>query len=149
MPTVVLDNLRSTGIKLACFHEEIQTLGVRDTAVRYYTLHLSFFLPNEKRETHRSEERERQDYIDDDGLEDELGANDLAKILLEQKSEKLHLRRLFDVRTEAAVSDKTWMNDEASTRPKVVGKCNDPYAMRTNDSCLLVHDVQRYSALLS
>jgi hypothetical protein len=133
-PAVVLDNVGAIGIKLACFREEIRTVGVRDTSFRHYTLHLSFFLPNEMRETQRSEERGRQVCIDDDGFEHELAANDLAKILLEQKSEKLYLRRLFDVPTEAAVSDKTWMNEEAFTRPKVVGKCNDPYAMQTKDS---------------
>jgi len=93
--------LPSQSTMLACFREEIRTLGVRDTAVRCYTLHLSVFHPNEMAE--RREERERQHCIDDDGHEDELGANDLTYLLLEQKSGKLLLGRLFDVPTEVAV----------------------------------------------
>jgi len=39
-------------------------------------------------------------------------------------------------------ADKTWMNDEESARPKFVGECNDPYAMRTHDTCRLLRDGQ-------
>jgi hypothetical protein len=34
------------------------------------------------------------------------------------------------------------MNDEEAARPKFVGECNDPYAMRTHDTCHLVRDGQ-------
>ena len=94
-------HMPSQSTMLACFSEEIRTLGVRDTAVRCYTLHLSVFLPNEVAE--RTRERERQDSIDDDGHEDELGANGLSYLLLEHKPGKLLLGRLFVVPTEVAV----------------------------------------------
>jgi hypothetical protein len=48
---------------------------------------------------------------------------------MEQKTAKLLLSCLFGVPTEAAVTDKTWMNDEEPARLKLVAKCNDPYAM--------------------
>jgi hypothetical protein len=101
MPAIGLDKSRAILIKIACFREEIRTLGVRDRAVRCYILHLSVFLPNEMGE--REEKKEKGKTIDDDGHEDEFGVNDLANLLLEEKPGKLLLNRLFDVPTEAAV----------------------------------------------
>lgn len=81
--------------------------------------------------------------------EDELGANDLASLLLEQKSGNLSQRRLFDVLTEAAVADKAWMNDEEHAKSKVARKCSDTFAMRAHDTRHMVRGEQVYSVLLS
>jgi len=44
---------------LACFREEIRTLGVRDTAVRCYTLHLSVLLPQRDDKGGKRKERDK------------------------------------------------------------------------------------------
>jgi hypothetical protein len=40
------------------------------------------------------------------------------------------------------LADKALMNDEEPAGPKFVGKCNDPYVMRTVDTCHILRDGQ-------